>query len=173
MKAEVNRNKIRTPQDFLDAVEAVIDRGEYGNHMYLVEHDKPIVVRSEDSMDIKVEDIVATPVRALKWDYLVGEDLIKYRRFILADHKFALYLIEIFSRPVDLFTSHFFEFKEQVFPHLIKMHNLKIENLEKKLEVGVTYRDQVLSAGELYVEVYNGFEKDKFISKIFKKISKK
>ena len=99
------------PQEFLDTIEKVICKRGYFKG-YLVEYNKPTVVRHENSMEIRVEDIVATPVRALRWDYLIGERSISHRQFIIANNRYAEYFIDLFKHSDDIFTLELSKFRD-------------------------------------------------------------
>lgn len=160
-----------TPQDFLDVVEKLLSEGKYATKTYLVEHDKPTVNRRSDGMDIRVQNVVATPVRALRWDYLIGDSLINSRQFIIADNRYAQYLIDLYDHhpmtPRSSLRVKLFKFKEErLSPYLIQEHNLKESNLEKKLELDVNLPLEIKEV------IVNNTENDEFSSNLLKELER-
>jgi hypothetical protein len=132
----ISDRKATEPQDFLDIFQELLGKREYVTSLYLVEYNKPTVNRRSDSIDIQVEDVVATPVRALRWDYLIGDEPINNRDFIIANNSYAEYLLQLYKPSGQFIKLVLYRFlkTQRVYPHLLTEDNL-VSGVEKKLEL--------------------------------------
>jgi len=155
------------PQEFLDIFQELLGKREYVTHLYLVEHYKPTVNHHSGQIDIRVEDVVATPVRALKWDYLIGDETINSREFIIANDNYAEYFIGLYKPSghfIKLVLYKFFE-SQRVCPHLLKREDL-ISGLEKKLDL-----NKDLTSGKIEV-LESDIEDDDLLHDLLAEIDK-
>ena len=138
-------NYIITPQNLLDVVEEVAMGMPHMDKRYLIEYDKPKVVGDnlKDGIKISIDDFVATPIRAFKWDYLVG-NVPDGREFVITDNKEIGYLIHVFnvtqytpqSEKEDvLFSFDIYKVNKNDYP--IDKNGIDRNLLEMKLELAV------------------------------------
>jgi len=163
----ISDHKATEPQEFLDIFQELLGKREYVTHLYLVEHNKPTVNRRSGQIDIQVKDVVATPVRALKWDYLIGDETINSREFIIANNNYAEYFIGLYKPSVHFIKLVLYKFFEnqRVYSHLLKREDL-ISGIEKKLHL-----NKDLTSGEIEV-VENNTEDDELLSDLLKELEK-
>lgn len=164
----------KTPQAFLDVLEKLLAKRKYVTHLYLVEYDKPTVDRRSKEINITIEDVVATPVKALRWDYLIGEDTINNREFIIADSNYAQYLVDLHRyRPGDQsfrgnLRVNFYKFGlRQIEPHLIQKRDLRDSNFTEELDLHIIFSP--LEVGEV---ISNSIKHDKFLNNLLKELKK-
>jgi hypothetical protein len=132
--------KVENPQDFLDAVERAIKEREYVRDMYLVERDKTTLTRRAGEIQVAINEFAVTPVRGLRWDYLVGDDFIHHRQFIIGNTSFARYFIDMSQDSKDHLGVEVYGFKNNgLSPHLIQKHDLKKSKLDKKISLYVNF----------------------------------
>jgi hypothetical protein len=155
----VSDRNLNEPQTFLDIFQELLGKRDYATHLYLVEYNKTITDCHSDQIGIQIKKLVATPVRALKWDYLIGDEPINDREFIIADNKYAEYLLKL-SKPsgqyIKLVLYRFFE-SQKVYPHLLKIEDLT-HGVEKKLEL-----NEDLTSGKIEV-LENDTRDDKLLN---------
>ncbi len=164
----------KPPQAFLDVLEKLLAERKYVTHLYLVEYDKSTVDHRSNQINIKIEDVVATPVKALRWDYLIGEDTINNRRFIIADSHYAQYLVDLYeygsgdqhSRGRVRVRLHKFEPK-RVEPHLIQKHHLSGSEFTGTLDLLAFF-----SPLEVREVISNTIEHDEFSNNLLKELKK-
>lgn len=126
------------PQSILDIIESAISKMCYRVERYLVERNKATATPRSDGLLIKVENIAATPVRALRWDYLIGNSLIHNREFILADTNYAEYFLRLCKTSETSLTMDLFGLKAlRLSPQLLTESELGKDRLERKLSLEV------------------------------------
>jgi hypothetical protein len=169
----------KTPQAFLDVLEKVLaKRNVLGfTYLYLLEYDKPTVDRHPNQINIEVKEVVATPVKALRWDYLIGEDTINNREFIIADSRHAEYLVDLHRyRPGDQsrrgsLRVNFYKFElRQVEPHLIRKHHLEDPNFKERLDLHVIFSP--LEISEVITNTIKHIKYDRFLNNLLKELIK-
>lgn len=99
-----SRSALIKTHTFLEAVDEFIENDPLTYMRYMVERDKAVVTttnaQGDIDMRVSVKKIDATPVRALKMDYLVGDfkSLPKRRDFLLASPSgYAKYYIDVYE----------------------------------------------------------------------------
>ena len=156
-----------TAQGFLDIFQELLGKREYVTHLYLVEYDKSIVDHRSNQINIKIEDVLATPVRALKWDYLIGDEPIDSREFIIANASYAEYFLHL-SKPsgqfIKLVLYRFFK-SQRVPSKLLKTEDL-MYNMQKKLHL-----NKDLISGKIEV-VENNIEDDKLLNNLLAEVER-
>ncbi len=160
--------KVEKPQDFLDAVERAMKKnGNYVREMYLVERDKPTVTRRNGDIRVSIEEVAVTPVRGLRWDYLVGNNSIHKRQFIIGDIRFAKYLIDMSQYSSDRLGVEIYGFKDdRLSSHLIKKHNLEQSKLDKKISLYANFPQ-----GDVDIALSSN-KNDKFLMEVFEQLPK-
>ena len=96
-------NYIITPQNLLDVVEEVAMGMPHMDKWYLVEYNKARAVGDnlKDGIKISIDDVL-TPIRAFKWDYLVG-NVPREREFVITDNKKIGYFIHVLKAKDNVF----------------------------------------------------------------------
>jgi hypothetical protein len=164
MVSDCNLNE---PQTFLDIFQELLGERDYATDLYLVEHNKTTVNCRSDEIDVKIKSLVATPVRALRWDYLIGAESINSREFIIANNSHAEYLLQLYKpsgQYIKLVLYRFFE-TQKVYPHLLKEEDLT-HGVEKKLEL-----NEDLTSGKIEV-IENDTRDDDLLSNLLAELER-
>lgn len=123
-------------EDFLRVIENQINQQQYMKKLYLIERNKPTVHETASGLVVKIESFAATPVRALRWDYGIGTDLINKREFIIANKKNAEKFVSLLRLSSIEFYGNLYDFKsDSVIPQLMTEDSITKGKLNEKLRV--------------------------------------
>ncbi|MFH0978900.1 MAG: hypothetical protein V1837_06400 [Candidatus Woesearchaeota archaeon] len=151
-------------EDFLSLVDKCVK--EVGLKSFLVERYKSSAQKHLGGVSVQVNNLETTTARALRWDYLLGDDIINRREFILANHRYATKFVEIKEHQQGLFYSKFANFVNRTYRSGVIEAQLATSNLERKMEVTLDHNYRFVR-----IEAFD-MGKDMFYNSVLRELEK-
>jgi len=163
-----SRSALIKAQTFLDAVDDFVESNSLTYRRHMVERDKAVVTttnaQGDIDMRVNVKKIDATPVRALKMDYLIGDfrSLPKRRDFLLATSSgYAQYYIDVYEE------GRFMDAKLRKFkdPHGMNVDSFKESYLTDETFLGYHINQEITTIrNKVQVSFAENIDDDAFMS---------